>query len=512
MNRLEKKIREFAVKTPEKSAIQGDIISLNYQQLLSEIGTVSTELMLDAEAGQQTFAILLDNDPAWAVLDLALLFHRQCSVPLPKFFSINQLQHALIDSHAQHLILEDSSAHKQFILQLGELVLSQQTIVVAQKKLLWLQLDSQASTQLAVAKITYTSGTTDKPKGVLLSEQVIMTKVESLMLASEADHNDVSLSILPLSTLLENIGGLYVPLFCGASVIILSPQNTGLAGSSQIHSQQLLGVILKYQPTAFIIIPQLLLLLVNAVSKGYQLPTSLRFIAMGGAPVSASVLNMAGKLKIPVFEGYGLSEAVSVVAVNSPSLNRNGSVGRVLSCHQVKISDSGEILVQGDLFEHYLGEKSRDQQAFYATGDIGYFDDDGFLYITGRKKNVINTSYGRNISPEWLEKELEAISLIAQCVVYGHARPYLVAILVLRQIAPGQQVRLLIEQLNAQLPDYARIRHFILADTAFSVANEQLTGTGRPRRETIYTVYQEQLEQCYAADPMGKNTMENLSE
>lgn len=522
MNQLEEKIREFAEKTPEKMAIQGDTITLSYQQLLNEIDEASLALDLNAADKQYTFAILLDNNPAWAVLDLVLLFQQQCSVPLPKFFAMNQLQHALIDSHAEHIIVDDLPANASLMKALDGLIVSQKELVIAGKQLTWLQLDCQSTKtsakpsskapQKPISKITYTSGTTNKPKGVLLSEQAIMTKVESLGLASEANQNDVSLSILPLSTLLENIGGLYVPLYCGASVIILSPETTGLTGSSQIKTERLLAVIQTYQPSAFIIIPQLLLLLVNAISKGYQLPKSLRFIAMGGAPVSSQVLDMAEKLQIPVFEGYGLSEAVSVVAVNSPTVHRSGSVGKVLYCHDVKISDSGEILVKGDLFEHYLGDESRVQQSFYATGDIGYFDDDEFLYITGRKKNVINTSFGRNISPEWLEKELEAIPLIAQCVVYGHARPALVAILVLRQTVTRQVINQLIAQLNKQLPDYARIRNFILADTAFSVANEQLTGTGRPRREIIYNVYHDQLEQCYAADSQVKNTVENASE
>ncbi|WP_198262702.1 AMP-binding protein [sulfur-oxidizing endosymbiont of Gigantopelta aegis] len=505
MNALEQRICDYAEQNPHKLAIQGDNINLDYASLWHEIQQLSSRLELLSNASPYTFAVLLDNDPAWAVLDLALFFNQQCSVPLPKFFSMEQLKHALTDSQAQYLILDRSNFNTQLIEELSDDIIEQTDIVVAEKELLCLHLKranandgfAQTSSENPV-KITYTSGTTDKPKGVLLSEQAILSKVAALAIASEANENDIALSILPLSTLLENIGGLYVTLYCGASVILLAPASIGLTGSSQIDAQQLLKSIQQYQPTAFIIIPQLLLLLVNAISNGFKLPSAMRFIAMGGAPISEKVLAMAGQLQIPVFEGYGLSEAVSVVAVNNPSHHKSGSVGRVLEANQVKISDTGEVLVKGDLFNGYLGQAARNDDNYYATGDLGYFDEDNYLFINGRKKNIINTSFGRNISPEWVEKELEAIPQIAQCLVYGHAKPNLVAILVLREISNDlSQLEAEIKQLNAHLPDYARIGQFIIADSPFTVANEQLTGTGRPRRELIYNIYQQQLEQCY---------------
>lgn len=526
MNLLLKKIHETADKEPQKIAIQGNDISLNYQTLIKQIESVSAALNLTQEGRQQTFAILLDNHPAWAVLDLALLFNHQCNVPLPAFFSIEQLKHALVDSHAENLILDASDINTQLMHELSEMIIRRGSISIAGESLNLLSLDNKLVSSEEnivcndkIVKITYTSGTTDKPKGVLLSEQAIMTKVASLAVASEADEHDVSLSILPLSTLLENIGGLYVPLYCAATSILLSPETIGLKGSSQIDPQRLLASIQKYQPTAFIIIPQLLLLLANALSKGYQLPESIRFIAMGGAPVSRKVLNLAEQLNIPVYEGYGLSEAVSVVAVNNPSVSRPGSVGKVLNAHQVKISDEGEVLVKDGLFSGYLGKENNNDD-FYATGDIGHLDKDNFLYITGRKKNIINTSFGRNISPEWIEKELEAIPLIAQCVVYGHARPYLVAIIALREsvlresvlrAAPGavteSELRISLAQLNTQLPDYARVVDFILADEPFTVQNNQLTGTGRPRRLAVYQAYAQQLEYSYEQHSLNENEL-----
>ncbi len=519
MNLLEQKIREYAIQQPNKLAIEGDDSQLDYQSLLDEIETTSSTLgflgSFDAHQSSHTFAVIMDNHPAWAVLDLCLLFNHQCSIPLPKFFSLEQLKHAITDSGVEYLIFDHSEMNMELIQTLKSLIQSHENIEIAGKILDFYRLnvptDSVVSdnhqeqdgklqeSQQQILKITYTSGTTDHPKGVLLSEDTIMTKVEALSRASEANADDRSMCILPLSTLLENIGGLYVPLCCGASIILLSPQSTGLSGSSQIDHEKLIRVILKYRPTAFIIIPQLLLLLIKLVQSGVQLPDSLRFIAMGGAPVSRQLLDLAEQLKIPVFEGYGLSEAASVVAVNNPTYHRLRSVGKILDTHVVKISDDGEILVKHQLFSGYLGQPAVNSDDFYATGDIGRLDEDGYLYVTGRKKNVINTSFGRNISPEWLEKELETIPVIAQCVVYGHGRPFLVAIVVLRDGSEQgiSNLRQALELLNSQLPDYARIKDFIVAQEPFTVNNELLTGTGRPRRQQIYQIYNKQLERCY---------------
>jgi len=524
LNLLEQKIRNLACKKTQKVAIKSDTISLDYQNLLLEIETTCSNLGLSASSSntshpqyqQKSFAFIIDNHPAWAVLDLALLFKKQCAVPLPKFFSIEQLKHALEDSKVEFLILDESETNTQLVQALEAKIMSRESLYIAQKRLNFYHLkkptrpskfskgDWLNPNELSAVKITYTSGTTDRPKGVVLSEDVIMSKVVSLASASEASENDISLAILPLSTLLENIAGLYVLLYCGATVTLLAPESIGLSGSSQVNQQQLFATIEKYQPTAFIIIPQLLLLLIKMISKGYQLPDSIRFIAMGGAPISRQLLDRAQQLKIPVFEGYGLSEAASVVAVNNPSNNRTGSVGKVLNTHQIQVKpdkegNEGEILIKDHLFNGYLGQQKTDPEKFYATGDIGKLDDDGFLYITGRKKNIINTAYGRNISPEWIEKELEAIPKIAQCLVYGHGKPYLIALLVLRDAQSKSQelIRESLTQLNAQLPDYARVNDFILISDPFSIQNKQLTGTGRPRRAVIYQTYHDQLEQCY---------------
>jgi long-subunit acyl-CoA synthetase (AMP-forming) len=540
INELKQKIQAQIKTNGKKLAIRSETSNITYEQLISQTDQLWADIVKFIQAGHsgvnpeeqqvltkggfaensaKSFAFLMDNHPAWAILDLTLLFNHQCAVPLPRFFSNEQLLHSLKDSNADFLIVDKSPLTRKLLESLSHKVLEQIDFQLAGKELCFCFLndnkktiETSASTShyLIKTKVTYTSGTTSQPKGVILSETAIMEKVKALALACEVTEKDRALSILPLSTLLENIAGLYVPLYCGATATIVSPQTTGMSGSSQIDHERLMSCILNYQPTAFVIIPQLLALLINLTSNGYKLPESVRFIALGGAPVSAQLLAMAEQLKIPVFEGYGLSEAASVVSVNRPGNKRIGSVGQVLNSHQVKINqkyqNEGEILVKNNLFNGYLGHEEMDSSRYYATGDIGKLDDDGFLYITGRKKNIINTAFGRNISPEWIEKELDAIPEIAQSVIYGHGKPYLVAIIVPRLSATAEtttisqiviRLKSKLEQLNLSLPDYARINDFILLDEPFTVQNNQLTGTGRPRREVIYQVYQNEINQCY---------------
>ena len=121
---------------------------------------------------------------------------------------------------------------------------------------------------------------------------------------------------------------------------------------------------------------------------------------------------------LPAYEGYGLSECASVVALNAPGAVREGSVGRVLPHATLRIDEAGEIHVRGATMLGYLGEEGASPEEV-ATGDLGFINDDGYLYVQGRRKNLLITSLGRNVSPEWVERELLAHTSIGQAVVFG---------------------------------------------------------------------------------------------
>lgn len=220
-----------------------------------------------------------------------------------------------------------------------------------------------------------------------------------------------------------------------------------------------------------------------------ELPT-LKFLAVGGSKSSPQLIASARQCGFPVYEGYGLSECASVVSLNTPENDKIGSVGKVLP-HIELIEQDGEIIIENPAFLGYLGEQ---HSGVFQTGDLGHLDEDGYLTIDGRKKNILITSYGRNISPEWIESQLLLCPEIMQAVVYGDSEPFLSAYIV--PMSSGADLETAIARTNAALPEYAHIKNFSPVPP-FTVVDGTLTGTGRPKREVILSKYQTQKEKDY---------------
>jgi long-subunit acyl-CoA synthetase (AMP-forming) len=255
--------------------------------------------------------------------------------------------------------------------------------------------------------------------------------------------------------------------------------------------------VVQHRPESLTLVPELLLALVCVGEAGFELPDSLRFVAVGGARVSPHLLERAVRLGLPVFEGYGLSECSSVVTLNRPGASRTGSTGRPLPHAGVRIADDGEVFVSGVALQGYAGEPTISTSE-YATGDLGYLDEDGFLYIRGRKRNVFITSLGRNVSPEWLEAELVQSLEIAQATVYGEARPWIAAVLVPRaRDLDCERLRAAVHEVNQRLPDHARVRGWLLADEPFALENGLATANGRCQHDAIYRHYESRIEALY---------------
>ena len=269
----------------------------------------------------------------------------------------------------------------------------------------------------------------------------------------------------------------------------------GFSGSA-FESQKLYETLAKTKAHTAILIPELLKALVIQLESGAQALSDLQFVAVGGAHVSIALLNRAKNAGIPVFEGYGLSESASVVALNTPAGNKIGSVGKPLNHIQLMFSDEQEILVKGAQFLGYTQESAT--QDWLATGDIGYVDDDGFLFINGRKKHIFITSFGRNVSPEWVERELTSQPNIAQACLFGDAKPWNTAVIVAQANANIEHIQQSVNKVNQTLPDYAQIKQFVLANSPFSVSNQQLTPNSRLKRGAIWHSYEQSINALYA--------------
>jgi len=281
--------------------------------------------------------------------------------------------------------------------------------------------------------------------------------------------------------------------------VVLPPlSETGLLGASGLDARRMLETLERHEASTAIFSPQMLQGAIVALEAGQAKPDKLRFIAVGGAAVSKRLLERAAELKLPVYEGYGLSEFSSVVCLNRPSARRLGSVGRPLGHVELKIAEDGEVLISGNRFVGYLGEKSEEPASpWWHSGDIGYLDEEGFLHLQGRRRHIFITAYGRNVSPEWVERELVLEAAVAQAALFGEARPWNCAVIVPAPGADKEAVDAAIERVNGLLPDYARVSQWIPADAPFGLQNGQLSGTGRLRREAIFQCYQKRIAAHY---------------
>ncbi|HUG46416.1 MAG TPA: AMP-binding protein, partial [Sphingomicrobium sp.] len=236
----------------------------------------------------------------------------------------------------------------------------------------------------------------------------------------------------------------------------------------------------------------------------------------GGAPLNPDVGIFFQSLGIPFLQGYGQTEAAPVISCNRPSAGiRLESVGPPVKDTQVKIAKDGEIMVRGELVMHgywrnpeetqrvLLTDSSDPEgQPWLATGDIGHFDDKGRIVITDRKKDIIVNDKGDNVAPQRIEGMLTLQPEIAQAMVYGDRKPYLVGLLVPDPDIAGEpdlraRLAAAVDRVNADLSVVERVRRFILAEDPFTVENEQLTPSMKIRRHVIKQVHGERLESLY---------------
>jgi long-subunit acyl-CoA synthetase (AMP-forming) len=422
-------------------------------------------------------AILADNSPEWLAADLATQQLGLTLVPLPSFFTAAQWAHALRTSGAGAILAPPGAP-------LAALGFGDPIDCAGPLQLYQAASGPQpAPMPPGTQKITFTSGTTASPKGVCLTTTQQWDLARALQQGVAPLQLERHLCLLPFAVLLENIAGPYTAMLSGALTLCPPLAEVGLSGASQFDAQRCLDAIARYQAHSIIVLPQMLQALLAALGPDDTRAASLRFIAVGGAKVPARLLAAAQARGLPVYEGYGLSECSSVVALNLPGQARSGSVGRPLPHRPVRIAADGEIEVGGPAAP-YLGQPPHGGD-WLATGDLGHLDQDGYLYVDGRKKDVLITGFGRNVSPEWPEAALLGSGPLAQALVVGDGQPWLSALLV--PAGPHvtlAQLQQAVALANQGLPDYAQVRRWTLVPP-FTAANGLATPNGRPRRAAI---------------------------
>ncbi|MCB9526417.1 MAG: long-chain fatty acid--CoA ligase [Myxococcales bacterium] len=421
--------------------------------------------------------------------------------------------------------------------------------------------------------LIYTSGTTGEPKGVMISHGNMLANCEATARAVSVRPDDVLLSFLPLSHAFERMAAYYMAsLFSGATIYFSRSMARLFSDMADVRPTLMTGVPRVYEkiharfmanrarsgrvqrgvidfalyvgrrvsrlqqegkPVGRLLQGQYRLVQ-EQVFEGLlaRLGGRLRFMVSGGAPLSAEVAEFFHAAGILILEGYGLSETSPVIAVNRVEAYRFGTVGRPLDNVRVRLAPDGEILVKGpSVMQGYLNLPEEtaamiDDQGWLRTGDIGALDDDGFLRITDRKKDLFKTASGKYVAPQHLEGLLTASPLIEQACVVGDRRPYCTALLVPafqtlqawcaeegvaartpRELVAEPRVRKRlteeVERINAGLGRHETIKQFTLLPDRFTEESRLLTPSHKVRREAVLAHYAREVEALYSEPRRG---------
>ena len=415
-----------------------------------------------------------------------------------------------------------------------------------------------------LACIIYTSGSAGTPKGVMLTHANVLANVRgALDLLEElgVEEDEVFLSFLPLSHSYEHTAGQFLPMAIGAQIYYAEGVDT------------LTTNLLEARPTLLTCVPRLYEVMRTRILKGVERAGGtkawlfrraveigakryegrrlglgerlldplldrlvrqkvnerfggrLKAMVSGGAPLNYDVGIFFAALGLPIFQGYGQTEAAPVITANRPKRHKLASVGLPLRDVEVRLADDGEVLVRGPLvMQGYWKDPETTAETlvdgWLHTGDVGRTDEEGFLYITGRKKEMIVNSGGDNISPQRVEGIVTLEPEVGQVLVYGDRRPHLVALVVpdeefLQEFArlEGLQTRdraeiarhegvhaaitRAIRRANEHLSVIERVRKFEIMPEPFTIENGMLTPTLKPRRPIIIERFHDKLEALY---------------
>lgn len=374
------------------------------------------------------------------------------------------------------------------------------------------------------AIMVYTSGTTGKPKGAMLSHQYILNSVESLRRSVPIFHEDVTLSYLPGCHVAERISGIYNRLYNGTSAYFVDDLS------------RLYEYMLEVQPTVFASLPRFFEKIYAKVVSEFGKQASeqnlkdafggnVRLLTSGGAPLPNEIAAFFADRNLPILQAYGLTENICV-AFNTVENLKFGTVGKPMPMCEVKIGEDGEILVKSPMmFSGYYKEPEKTAEIFgengwLKTGDLGELDADGFLKITGRKKEIIVLSSGKNVAPALTENLVKENHLVSQCFLSGDGKSYCVALITLNQaeaeaFAKANEIEFenfveltknekvldsiteTVERANSKLSSPERIKKYVILDRDFSAENDEVTPTMKLKRNVVSDRFQREIESLY---------------
>ncbi len=504
----------------------------SYSQAGSEIRRIAAGLQSLDLPDKSHVAILSKNCSHWLMADLAIMMAGHISVPIYPTLHANALHDILMHSECGVIFIGKLDNFEE---QKEGIPAGIRSIVIEayglEAKLSWEsivardQIVSEIHTwnQNDLLSITYTSGTTGKPKGVMHTVEAFSTVVQVAIKDLKIPERPVLFSFLPLSHIAERVGIEMLGLYSGASFTfpesveqfsknLVATQPTLFFAVPRIWAkfkdkvlekipQQRLGLLLK--------IPFLNSLIKSKIKKGLGLSNATH-IYSGAAPISVDLLKWFESIGIHIFQAYGITEDCIYSHFNRKGANRLGTVGKKLSGLQVKIAEDGEIrlkskgTMKGYFKEPELTGETFDPEGFIKTGDIGAYDAEGFLKITGRLKDQFKTDKGKYIAPAPIELLLLAYVGIEQACVVGTGLPQPMALVVLSESEknkPRKEVNkdlaTLLLTINQGLHSYEVLQKIIITYD-WSIVNGLLTPTLKVKRNQVEKIYSSEYLRLYA--------------
>lgn len=586
---LRNNARDFSTRLALKYRKQGVFVTLTYAAYYERALMVARGLGKMGVRRGDRIAILSENRAGWVIADMGILCTGSVSVPIYPTNTPEQIEYMINHSGAKIVFVSGKFQYSK-LLKVVESIPGLELVVSFERFLgdpklpvtTFYQLSeidspiTEEEKQEIEAKIDlikpedmltliYTSGTTGVPKGVMLSHNNILTNTQYLTEQSGAvDKNDILLSFLPLSHILERTAGYYMTIRNGALM--------AFADSIEKVPENMYEI----RPTVMVCVPRLFEKIYHRIfENAHQMPAvkralfhwavdvgkqyvaatyiekhpstllnmkyaladrlifskvrakfggNMKLFCSGGAPLDKTINEFFWILGIPIFEGYGLTETSPALCFNNFDHIRFGSVGFALPQTEFKIAEDGEILVKGpQVMLGYYNDPAATAEAiqdgWFKTGDIGHIDD-GFIFITDRKKELIITAGGKNIAPQPIENELKMDKYVSSSFVYGDRKPYITALIVpnierllefakekhihyyeLDDLVMHEPVQKLFEQrlteINSRLAPYETIKKFVLLVHDFSIEGGELTPTLKLRRKVIYEKYKHKIEDMY---------------
>lgn len=522
-------------------------------------------------------ALFCENRPEWHIVDFACHLLGAVSVPIYATLPAPQVRYIVMDSGAQILFVsgrQRATVAREAVEGLDgvrvvgidpDLAPGMDCIAELPGLGKHEPVPAVPVSEEDLASLIYTSGTTGDPKGVMLTHRNFINQVTTMAPLYPISEKDISMSFLPLSHVYERTVD-YVFFHAGTQINYVESiervptqlteiRPTVMVSVPRLYERSYIKIIAKIQqeggakkrlfewalrvgrkvkeaewrgerPGAFVR-GQYAVAKARIFSKILErLGGRLVFTISGGAPLAREVAEFFDIVGLPILQGYGLTETSPVIAANRLDANRLGSVGQVMPGYEVRIAPDGEILARGaNIMKGYwnkpeLTAEVIDKDGFLHTGDVGYLDADGYLFITDRKKDLIVTCGGKNIAPQPIEGKLGATPYIAQAVVIGDKYPYLVALIVpnfenlevffaergvknlsREEMANHPETEKLIaeavQRINQELAMHERVRRFTVLTREFSIEEGELTPTMKVRRRVVGERYRDRIEQMY---------------